>query len=48
MLEVLAHYQLFAKISKWQFATCEIEYLGHIVSKEGVQAYPKKLEAITN
>lgn len=46
MLEVLTKNQLFAK--HFKFATAEVEYLGHIVSNEGGQADPKKLETMTN
>lgn len=44
VLRVLRDNQLFAKRSKCQFEIFEIEYLGHIVMEEGVQANPKKIE----
>ncbi|XP_042974800.1 uncharacterized protein LOC122306438 [Carya illinoinensis] len=43
--DILKH-QLYAKKSKCNFACKEIEYLGHVISKEGVRANPRKLEAM--
>ncbi|XP_041009433.1 uncharacterized protein K02A2.6-like [Juglans microcarpa x Juglans regia] len=40
------HHQLYAKQSKCRFACQEIEYLGHLISKEGVRADPRKLESM--
>ena len=37
MLELLAKEQLFAKKSKCVFACGEVEYLGHLISGEGVR-----------
>jgi hypothetical protein len=34
------------KVQKCRFARTEVEYLGHIVSHEGVKADPKKLKAV--
>ncbi|XP_041026999.1 uncharacterized protein LOC121267215 [Juglans microcarpa x Juglans regia] len=45
VLGVLKQNQLYAKKSKCHFACQEIEYLGHLISKEGVKADPRKLEA---
>ena len=38
--------KLYAKPSKCFFGVQEVEYLGHIVSHEGVKADPKKIKAI--
>lgn len=38
--------KLFVKQSKCKFASKEIDYLGHIVSREGVHANPVKVEAM--
>ena len=38
--------QLYAKPSKCSFGVQEVEYLGHIVSHEGVKADPNKIKAI--
>jgi hypothetical protein len=45
-LEVLRVHQLFAKKSKCRFGCSEIEYLGHLISAEGVKADGKKLSAM--
>ena len=42
MLEVLLTLKLYAKLSKCVFGCNEVEYLGHIISREGVRADPKK------
>ena len=46
VLEVLSSHQLFAKQSKCVFGSAEVEYLGHIISGEGVQVDPKKISAM--
>ena len=46
VLEVLVTHQLYAKMSKCVFGCNEVEYLGHIISREGVRADPKKTSAI--
>jgi hypothetical protein len=46
VLQVLMQHNLFAKLSKCQFAKTEIEYFGHLVSQQGVRANPSKLEAM--
>ena len=40
VLETLAKHQLYAKQSKCMFATDELEYLGHLISSEGVRTSP--------
>jgi hypothetical protein len=46
VLQVLRQHQLFAKMSKCTFGQSEIEYLGHIISKNGVATDPAKLQII--
>lgn len=46
VLETLVQHQLFVKQSKCSFDQEQLEYLGHIVSKEGVSADDKKIEAM--
>jgi hypothetical protein len=46
VLQVLVQHSLFAKLSKCRFAEYEIEYLGHLISHQGVRADPSKLEAM--
>ena len=41
VLETLRNEQLYAKMSK-----CEVSFLGHIVSKEGIRVGPRKIEVI--
>jgi hypothetical protein len=48
VLQILALHQLYAKMSKCMFATSEVEYLGHIISGEGVKTDPKKIAAMVD
>nr|XP_027118736.1 uncharacterized protein LOC113735978 [Coffea arabica] len=43
---ILRQHQLYAKMSKCSFAQMQVEYLGHIITAEGVQADPKKIECM--
>ena len=54
VLKLLKEHQIYAKPSKCAFGVQEVEYLGHIVSHEGVKAdanmdwpIPKKLNNLT-
>jgi hypothetical protein len=44
-LDLLLQNQLFAKMSKCRSGCLEIEYLGHIVSAQGVSVDPGKIQA---
>ncbi|CAN1768730.1 Retrovirus-related Pol polyprotein from transposon 17.6 [Linum perenne] len=44
----LREQQLFAKFSKCTFWLEEVLFLGHVVSKRGVEVDPKKIEAVVN
>jgi hypothetical protein len=46
VLQLLHNHQLFLKHSKCAFGASKVEYLGHIVSGEGVHVDPKKIEAM--
>ena len=46
VLTVLRRHQLYAKLSKCDFAKEKIDFLGHIVSARGVQVDPAKTAAI--
>jgi hypothetical protein len=46
VLHLLSQYQLFLKQSKCPFGASEVEYLGHMVGKDGVRVHPKKIEAM--
>jgi hypothetical protein len=46
VLQLLNEIQIYAKPSKCFFGLKEVEYLGHIVSHEGVKVDPKKIKAM--
>jgi hypothetical protein len=46
VLQLLKEQQLYAKPSKCFFGVKEVEYLGHIVSHEGVKVDPNKIKAM--
>jgi hypothetical protein len=46
VLILLSQHQLFLKQSKCAFGAFEVEYLGHLVGKDGVRVDPKKIEAM--
>ena len=46
VLEVLMSNQLYAKQSKCVFGCTEVEYLGHVISREGVRADSKKISSM--
>lgn len=46
VLSILETNQLYAKENKCIFGVTSVEYLGHIVSREGVSADPAKLQAV--
>lgn len=46
MLEILRKNQLFVKKSKCSFGQQQLEYLGHVITGDGVKADPKKIQAM--
>jgi hypothetical protein len=46
VLQVLREQQLYAKMSKCSFYQEHIHYLGHIISKQGIEIDPEKIEVI--
>ena len=46
VLQELQEQQLFAKFSKCDFFKDEIQYLGHVVTKEGISVDPEKIQEI--
>jgi hypothetical protein len=46
VLQLLEEQDLYANPSKCAFGFQEVEYLGHIVSNEGVKVDPNKIKAI--
>ncbi|GJU31811.1 putative reverse transcriptase domain-containing protein [Tanacetum coccineum] len=48
ILELLKKEQLYAKFSKCDFWIDSVQFLGHVIDKEGVHVNPAKIEAIKN
>ena len=46
VLQTLREHQLYAKFSKCDFFREEIQYLGHIITKEGIAVDPEKIRTI--
>ena len=46
-LQKLREKQLYAKLSKCEFWLTEVQFLGHVVSKEGIKVDPVKIEAVS-
>ena len=47
ILQVLREQELYTKFSKCDFFKYKIQYLGHVVSKDGISVDPNKIKAIT-
>ena len=48
VLETLRSEKLYAKFSKCEFWIRRVEFLGHVVSEEGIHVDPSKIKAIEN
>lgn len=48
VLQVLKDHSFYANEKKCSFAQTRVEYLGHVITKEGVSADPEKIEAMRN
>jgi hypothetical protein len=46
VFDVLRKNKLYAKLAKCHFAKNELEYLGHLVGKDGIQVDSRKIETI--
>eukprot|EP00253_Pinus_taeda_P023407 PITA_23407 len=46
VLQTLREHQLYAKFSKCDFFKEEIQYLGHVITKDGIVVDPEKIKAI--
>lgn len=46
VLQILREHKLYGKLSKCAFFEEKINYLGHIISKEGIGVDPDKIKAI--
>jgi hypothetical protein len=48
VLRILSENQLYVKLSKCQFGVLTVEYLGHLISSDGVAVDPAKIQSIQN
>jgi hypothetical protein len=48
VFEILREHKLYAKLSKCEFFTSRVEFLGHVVFDEGISVDPKKVKAIAD
>ncbi|KAJ9556187.1 hypothetical protein OSB04_010801 [Centaurea solstitialis] len=48
VLNVLRNEKLYAKFSKCEFWLHEVQFLGHVVSRDGIKVDPAKIEAVMN
>ncbi|KAI5339147.1 hypothetical protein L3X38_018419 [Prunus dulcis] len=48
VLKTLRRKQLYAKFSKCQFWLDKVDFLGHVISIEGIYMDPRKMEAVVN
>jgi hypothetical protein len=48
ILETLRQHQFYMKASKCSFAQTKLDYLGHMISQEGVSTNPEKTTAMLN
>jgi len=48
VLELLRKHTLFAKLSKCSFGQTQMEYLRHVVSRDGVKVDSTKIQAVTH
>ena len=46
VLQTLREHQLYAKILKCEFWLDQVTFLGHVVSKDGIQVDLRKIEAV--
>jgi hypothetical protein len=46
VLETSRKHKLYAKFDKCDFCQKKIQYLGHVISAEGIAIDPKKVKAI--
>ena len=48
VLQRLREHKLYAKFSKCDFWLTEVQFLGHIISKDGVSVDPSKIQDVLN
>ena len=47
VLQTLREHQLYTKFSKYDFWMESVAFLGHVVSKDGIQVDPQKIEVVS-
>jgi len=47
-LQTLIEHQLYVKFSKCEFYKDQIQYLGHVISAQGIAVDPGKIKATTD
>ncbi|WVZ26804.1 hypothetical protein V8G54_000096 (mitochondrion) [Vigna mungo] len=45
-LEILREHQLYGKLSKCEFWLSDVQFLGHVISGQGISVDPTKIEAV--
>ncbi|GJS08981.1 putative reverse transcriptase domain-containing protein [Tanacetum coccineum] len=48
VLELLKEEKLYAKYSKCEFWLRDVQFLGHVINKDGIHVDPSKIEAVKN
>ncbi|GKA88303.1 putative reverse transcriptase domain-containing protein [Tanacetum coccineum] len=48
ILDLLKKEKLYAKFSKCEFWLKEVQFLGHVVNRDGIHVYPSKVESVKN
>ena len=48
VLQTLREHRLFAKFNKCEFLLERVQFLGHVISGEGIQVDPAKVEAVVS
>jgi hypothetical protein len=46
VLQILREHQLYAKFSKCKFWLDSVEFLGHVITKEGIAVNPRKVQSV--
>ena len=46
VLQILRQHQLYAKFSKCEFWLDKVEFLGHVITKEGIAVNPSKVQSV--
>ncbi|KAL5577792.1 hypothetical protein UlMin_019491 [Ulmus minor] len=47
VLRTLVEHRLYAKFSKYEFWLESVQFLGHVISKDGLSVDPAKIEAVS-